>query len=104
MNKVRVLTGDVIKYALFSICFLSAVRSEAQGIKIVKKIKIYKQQVQNDSNYRLAELKSLIPEISYDLKYARSDNFTGKILYPSGTDTYLRLPAAKALAGAATVL
>lgn len=46
----------------------------------------------------MIELHSLIPNLLYDLKYATTENFTGKQLYTTGTKTYLRLPAAKALA------
>lgn len=100
MNKLLVLTGDACKYMFTTTCILFALQSEAQEVKIVKKTRIYKEQAQNDSNHCLTEIKSLIPEILYDLKYARKDNFTGRQLYPSGERTYLRLPAAKALAAA----
>src|SRR5687768_481669 len=90
--------NETFKYTFAVICLLIASRTEAQEVKIVKKIKIYKEQVQNDSNSRLIEIKSLIPEIVYDLRYATSANFTGRKLYEDGSATYLRLPAAKALA------
>jgi zinc D-Ala-D-Ala dipeptidase len=92
------LKNETFKYTLAVMCLLIVSRTEAQEVKIVKKIKIYKEQVQNDSNYRLTELKSRIPEIIYDLKYATAANFTGRKLYDAGSATYLRLPAATALA------
>lgn len=90
--------NETIKYTLAVMCLTIVSRAEAQEVKIVKKIKIYKEQVQIDSNYRLTELKSRIPEIVYDLRYATAANFTGRKLYEVGTATYLRLPAATALA------
>ncbi|MBF0545455.1 MAG: D-alanyl-D-alanine dipeptidase [Candidatus Riflebacteria bacterium] len=44
----------------------------------------------------LVELTKLDPSIVLDVKYATTNNFTGKILYPSGK-VMLREPAARAL-------
>jgi D-alanyl-D-alanine dipeptidase len=58
----------------------------------------YKKQVKLDSNKKMVELRSLIPGIVYDLRYATVNNFMRRLMYPAGTNiTYLRLPAAKAL-------
>lgn len=46
----------------------------------------------------MIELKDIIPDIQYELLYATTNNFTGKQLYPNAKTTFLRLPAAKALA------
>lgn len=92
------LKNETFKYTFVLMCLMIVSRTEAQEVKIVKKIKIYKEQVQNDSIYRLAEIKSLIPEIVYDLRYATPANFTGRRLYEQGSATYLRLAAATALA------
>jgi D-alanyl-D-alanine dipeptidase len=69
----------------------------SQNITVVKKRKIYRQQVINDSNHRMVELKSKIPAVIYDLQYATTRNFTGRKLYNQSAATYLRLPVAKAL-------
>ena len=69
--------NETFKYTFLLMCLMIVSRAEAQEVKIVKKIKIYKKQVENDSNYRLTELKSLMPEIIYDLRYATAANFTG---------------------------
>ncbi|MFL5741981.1 MAG: M15 family metallopeptidase [Flavisolibacter sp.] len=45
----------------------------------------------------MMELKSLVPGLRYDLRYATTNNFTGKKLYSEGNHTYLRLPVARAL-------
>lgn len=49
----------------------------------------------------MVELKTMIPDIEYDLKYATQDNFTGKKLYQDGNFTFLRLLPALALQKAA---
>jgi D-alanyl-D-alanine dipeptidase len=69
----------------------------AQTVTPVKNEAIYLQQVRQDSNRCMVELRSWLPGMVYDLRYARADNFTGKMLYKSGDLSFLRLPAAKAL-------
>lgn len=66
-------------------------------VKPVKKTKIYQQQIQNDSQQQMIEIKTLIPNIIYDLRYATENNFTHTKLYKSGKRTFLRSPVAKAL-------
>jgi zinc D-Ala-D-Ala dipeptidase len=68
------------------------------GISYTASFKNYRKTVKADSNKLMIELKELIPEIVYDLRYATPDNFVKQPLYPVGTRyTFLRLPAAKAL-------
>ncbi|NOT51600.1 MAG: M15 family metallopeptidase [Chitinophagaceae bacterium] len=58
----------------------------------------YKKQVKKDSLKKMVELKSVIPGIVYDLRYATTNNFMKRLMYPAGTNqTYMRLPAANAL-------
>lgn len=53
----------------------------------------------------MIELKSIVPNIKYDLRYATANNFTGVRLYPSNTQTtYLRKAPAEALARVAKEL
>jgi len=54
--------------------------------------------VKNDSNYAMLELKSIIPDLVYDLRYATTNNFTGKRIYPADLNTtFLRRTPALAL-------
>lgn len=58
----------------------------------------YKKQVKNDSTKKMTELKRLIPGIVYDLRYATTNNFMHRLMYPANTNhTFLRQPAADAL-------
>ncbi|HEX4958042.1 MAG TPA: M15 family metallopeptidase [Lacibacter sp.] len=51
-----------------------------------------------DHNKRMIELKTIIPEINYDFRYAGTDNFVKRPMYPVTTSyTFLRYPAAMAL-------
>lgn len=46
----------------------------------------------------MVELKTQVPGIVYDLRYATTHNFMRRLMYPGGTNnTYMRLPASLAL-------
>jgi zinc D-Ala-D-Ala dipeptidase len=58
----------------------------------------YNRQVLHDSSKKMVELKSFIPGLVYDLRYASINNFMKRLMYPPTTTfTFLRLPAAMAL-------
>lgn len=68
------------------------------GIPVIKDIAMYEATVKADSNKQMVEIKSIIPNIVYDLKYATDHNFMRQNMYPMRTNyTFLRLPVAKAL-------
>jgi zinc D-Ala-D-Ala dipeptidase len=69
------------------------------GMPVIRDYDIYVRTIKTDSNKQMVELKSLIPNIVYDLRYSSNKNFMRRNMYPLKTrTTYLRLPAAKALA------
>ncbi len=72
--------------------------AQSQNMAVITKTTIHRQQVLKDSNNRMVELRTLAPGLVYDLRYATRNNFTGRTLYKSGKQTYLRLPVATALA------
>ncbi len=58
----------------------------------------YKKQVRSDSTKKMVEIKHLIPGMVYDLRYATTNNFMHRLMYPANTNnTFLRMPAATAL-------
>jgi zinc D-Ala-D-Ala dipeptidase len=68
------------------------------GLEIVKTKELFVQTVKADSNKLMINLSSCIPLLVLDLRYATNNNFMHRKMYPSKTkDTYLRLPAARAL-------
>lgn len=83
---------------LFGVLMAATSRAQKPAFPVLKKTKLYHKQVAKDSLLKLVELKTIIPEIVYDLRYATTNNFTGTQLYPTGKSTYLRLLPAKALA------
>lgn len=67
-------------------------------LPVTNKYKIYKKQVKQDLAKRMIELKTFIPSLVYDLRYATTNNFMHRMMYPKNTDeTFLRMPAAMAL-------
>ncbi len=66
---------------------------------VTRNLHLYKRQVEVDSNKKMVELRSSIPGLVYDLRYAGANNFIQVQVYPDDThETFLRLPAVKALA------
>src|SRR5882762_9415170 len=65
---------------------------------VIKKLQEYYELVKDDSTKRMVELKSIIPGLRYDLRYASLGNFMHRRMYPATTNvTFLRQPAAAAL-------
>ena len=86
---------------ILSTCLYSNIFSQQKtesGLFVTTKLKDYKKQVKDDPAKEMVELKELIPEIVYDLRYATKNNFMNRLMYPANTtETFLRKPAAKAL-------
>ena len=91
-NKIIIFFG-----ALIAIITPSYASLLAQNIDVVKTLKRYHALIKQDSMQKMVELKSLIPHLSYDLRYGSSDNFMQQKLYSQSKKTYLRLPVVKAL-------
>lgn len=68
------------------------------GVQLVNNIQILQETIQADSNKQMVSLTALIPNIVLDLRYATTNNFMHRSMYPAKTNiTFMRLPAAKAL-------
>ncbi|WP_126971841.1 M15 family metallopeptidase [Gynurincola endophyticus] len=64
----------------------------------------YDSSVKADPALLLTDIRSLLPTVRYDLRYAGNNNFTGMVLYPSDTRySFLALPALNGLVKAAEV-
>lgn len=69
-----------------------------EKLHVTKKLKDYKNQVRQDPEKRMVELSSLIPGIVYDIRYASSNNFMHRLMYPQKINyTFLRASAAQKL-------
>lgn len=68
------------------------------GLAVIKDGQSYSNTVVTDSMKRMTELKSMIPGLVYELRYAGRNNFMHTRMYPARTrNTFMRLQAAKAL-------
>jgi len=68
------------------------------GPQVIKKYALYEQSWKNDSLKKMIELKTIVPNIQYDLRYATTNNFMHQQVYKNDTETFLRLAVARALA------
>jgi D-alanyl-D-alanine dipeptidase len=76
----------------------SAQPNSGEPLHVIIKYKDYRLQARKSPGKEMRELKSIIPGIRYDLRYAGTNNFTHKMLYPRSTKVaFLRAPAAYAL-------
>ncbi len=82
----------------FSTVFAQHFTTSSYGVHYISSAKSYKQTIKADSNKKMYNLQQIIPGIIVDLRYASSQNFVRKSLYPvDAAAPFLRLPAAKAL-------
>lgn len=69
------------------------------GVAVIDQLSAYQAQIQADSSKKMVELRSLIPAIRYDLRYATTNNFMHRRMYAANIrHTFLRAPAAHSLA------
>jgi D-alanyl-D-alanine dipeptidase len=102
--RYNITQGLNILFITATIFFACAYYSVAQNVQdsslhVIKNTDDYEQTIKNDSNNRMINIEKLIPGIDLDLRYASENNFMHRVMYPEKpTFTFLRLPAAKALA------
>lgn len=83
--------------AVLLILFYSTVKAQ-NSLNVIKQPTQYLQKLTKDSLQRMQLLTDLISDLQYDLRYASTNNFVQKIMYPTNTNyTFLRLAPAKAL-------
>jgi len=94
----KIPAGTVLVLAFWTTFVLAAqdIPVNQYGLPVVSDRALYSELVAQDSSKILVNLKTYIPDIRLDIRYATADNFMGKPLYPSAT-AYLRKPAARAL-------
>ena len=96
-NKLSAFNIVIICGVVLATAIPFSAKAQHQPLKVIKKLKAYRQQIDADSNHLMIEIKSCIPNIVYDLRYATANNFTGEILYSQGAETFLRQPAVNGL-------
>ncbi len=87
----------VIFFAQLPAC-AQQMKISAYGVPVLDNVRGYRQLATSDSAKKMVELRSLIPDLAYDLRYATANNFMHRRMYPQNTSHFLRAPAAHALA------
>jgi len=64
---------------------------------VIKNINAYRNSVKAHPEKKMVDLKKIINNLYFDIRYATRNNFMHTKLYPPINTTYLRLPAAEAL-------
>ncbi len=67
------------------------------GLNIIDNVKILQTEIAHDSDKKMIDIKKAIPSLTIDLRYATTNNFMHRRLYPFLKTTYLRLAAVNAL-------
>jgi D-alanyl-D-alanine dipeptidase len=95
----KIINRFYIQIATLTI-FLTPLLSDtdAQDLKVIRKYSEYRRSVKKDSLKKMVELKTIMPDIDYDLRYATSNNFLHEQLYKNGEIAFLRLVVARSLA------
>lgn len=87
-----------IYWSLLLLLFFTFANAQTLPFKPVRTAVEYKRTVAANKANRMVELKTMIPGIVYDLRYASSHNFMHRLMYPRNTNTtFLRTNAASAL-------
>jgi D-alanyl-D-alanine dipeptidase len=83
---------------IFSAAYINKIAAQDTIPPVTSDWSTYREQVLKEPSKKMVELKSRIPNLVYDLRYATSNNFMNRRMYPPGTDqTYMREPAVNAL-------
>ena len=110
MNKFRKgLSYPALLFSLFLILpvflYAQTFKKSSYGTEVLQSTAAFRTITMADSNKRMIELKTLIPNIVYELRYATTNNFVKRAMYPVTTNcTFLRSPAAMALRNVQTEL
>ncbi len=67
------------------------------GLWVINDTKLLNATTKSNTNKQMVDIQKFIPGLILDLRYATTNNFMHKKLYPAITTTYLKLPAAQAL-------
>ncbi len=77
---------------------LFAANAQTNLLPVERSFRKYKRALRQHPYLEMVELKSRVPSIIYDLRYAGECNFMQRPMYPAGTNTtFLRQPVADAL-------
>jgi len=99
MSLRRTHSYQILLAIAFWLSCAHAIPRNEYGLEVVRSERLYRELVTRDSSKKLVDLETAIPGIRIDIRYATSDNFMKRPLYPIAR-ALLRAPAAEALAAA----
>ncbi|MGZ5134745.1 MAG: M15 family metallopeptidase [Flavitalea sp.] len=99
MNKILQRVRILILPCLFILPTASPFAQNKYGVTVIDNKDSYKRSIALDSSKKMIELRTVVPDVLYDLRYFTTNNFMRKRMYSGNIrNTFLRIPAAKALA------
>ena len=78
-------------------------KTSAPPPSLIRDLAAHRTTLKDHPHWRFVDLAKMMPDVPLDIRYASSDNFTGRVLYPNAT-ALLRQAAADALAAARQAL
>ncbi len=99
IQRLNIISGNLlIFFALSFSAHAQELHLGKYGLAYIESVKAYEESVMDDSLKKMVNLEYMIHTIVLDLRYASTNNFMKKRMYPRNTThTYLRLAAAQAL-------
>ena len=88
---------SIFYFVMLNCAFAQSKISNKYGLIVIKDSKILQKEITLDSNKRMVDLRSIMPGLVMDIKYATANNFMHQKLYPPIRTTFLRKPAADSL-------
>ncbi|HEV8283238.1 MAG TPA: M15 family metallopeptidase [Chitinophagaceae bacterium] len=89
---------QVIGLSIFLTVAFPGLHAQKNQPQVIKTYNAYIQTVKKDSSKKMVELKTIMPNIRYDLRYATINNFMHQQFYKNTDLAFLRLPVVYALA------
>ncbi|MDB5223066.1 MAG: peptidase [Chitinophagaceae bacterium] len=93
----QILAVLAVIFSTSNILFAQDTILNKYGLWVIKDAGTLNSTTRADSNKLMVDIKKLIPNIIFDLRYATTNNFMHRKLYPTVTTAFIRLAAAKAL-------
>ncbi|MXV49743.1 D-alanyl-D-alanine dipeptidase [Pedobacter sp. HMF7647] len=94
---MRVFTRAVVVLFLCGVSQKSfSQANNPYNLPIDNSLQLYNQSLKENPANRLVEIKKAIPSIRLDIRYATTNNFTGKVMYDAPR-AFARMPVVKAL-------
>lgn len=97
-NRFNIITVYML---VFVCCWLNAASQNTEpnqyGLTVIKNISTFQSIIEKSPSKRMVDLQKTIPSIAFDLRYASTNNFLHKKIYPTLNTSFLRADAEEVL-------